>query len=52
MGHHLVLVEVTVQLLEVLVLSFYRPGELAMGQLHSVQSAHTDLEEKTCQRLV
>ena len=48
MSHHLVLVEVTMQLLEVLVLPLDRPGELAMGQLHSVQSAHTDLEEKTC----
>lgn len=43
-NHHLVLVKVSMQLLEVLVLPLHCPVEVAVCQPHCVQGAYTDLE--------
>lgn len=42
--HHLVLVKVSMQLLEVLVLPLHGPVEVAVCQLYCIQGAYMDLE--------
>lgn len=42
--HHLVLVKVAMQLLEVFVLPLHRPVEVAMCEPHCVQRADVDLQ--------
>lgn len=41
--HHLVLVQVSMQVMEMLILPLDGPGEVAMGQAHRIQRTNTYL---------